>query len=149
VSADDIQAITELLYRYAELMDAGDFDAAAALFCHARVRVGSGDAGLVDAEGLRAIWQTTVIRYADGTPRTRHVVTNPIVEIEADRTLAAARSTYTVFQQADGAALQPIITGRYHDRFARVDGEWRFSERDYTLVDLLGDVSGHLRIELG
>ena len=33
-------AITNLLYRYAECIDSGDFAGAAALFAHARVKVG-------------------------------------------------------------------------------------------------------------
>jgi hypothetical protein len=27
-----------------------------------------------------------------------------------------------------------------------MDGQWRFSERDYALLDLVGDVSQHLLI---
>jgi hypothetical protein len=42
-----------------------------------------------------------------------------------------------------GAPLQPIVAGRYLDRFARVDGAWRFAERRI-LVDLVGDLSRHL-----
>jgi 3-phenylpropionate/cinnamic acid dioxygenase small subunit len=89
-----------------------------------------------------------VIRYPDGTPRTKHVTTNVIVEVEPGGDRAAARSYYTVLQQVEGGALQPVVAGRYHDRFERVDGAWRFAERDYTLVDLVGDVSRHLRIEV-
>jgi len=148
LSVDDRRVITELLYRYAELMDRGDLDGAAALFTHARVRVASGDHGIIDGDGLREIWESTVILYADGTPRTSHVISNPIVELDPDGTSATARSVYTVFQVV-GGSLQAIVAGRYHDRLARVDDGWRFTERDYTLVDLVGDVSGHLRIELG
>ncbi|HUH71440.1 MAG TPA: hypothetical protein VLZ05_22695 [Mycobacterium sp.] len=45
---------------------------------------------------------------------------------------------------ADEFALQTLVTGRYHDRFERVDGRWRFSFRDLTLIDKVGDVSHHL-----
>jgi len=40
--------------------------------------------------------------------------------------------------------LQPIVSGRYHDRFERRDGQWRFVQR-HVRTDLLGDVSRHLR----
>jgi len=40
-----------------------------------------------------------------------------------------------------------VASGRYHDRFERVDGIWRFSERDFTMVDLVGDLSHHLTID--
>jgi hypothetical protein len=41
-------------------------------------------------------------------------------------------------------ALQPIVSGRYHDSFERRDGRWRFAERRVR-TDLVGDVSRHLR----
>jgi hypothetical protein len=50
-----------------------------------------------------------------------------------------------VIQQTDDFPLQTIVTGRYHDRFERVDGRWRYCFRDYTLIDMVGDVSHHLK----
>jgi 3-phenylpropionate/cinnamic acid dioxygenase small subunit len=143
----DRDAISTLLYRYAELIDTGDFAGVAELFRHARLRVGPGPEGLIDAEAMRQVFEQTVIRYDDGTPRTKHVTTNVIVEVGDDALTATARSYYTVLQQVDGP-LQPIVAGRYHDRFERADGQWRFVERDYTLMDLVGDVSRHLRMQL-
>jgi 3-phenylpropionate/cinnamic acid dioxygenase small subunit len=148
VSADSV-AICNLLYRYAEFMDLGDFAGAAALFAGARIRIGPGDEGFVDSAGVLAIWESSVIRYGDGTPRTKHVTTNAIVDIDASGASATARSYYTVFQQVDDFALQPIIAGRYHDRFSKVHGAWQWAERDYSLVDLVGDLSHHLTMDLG
>jgi 3-phenylpropionate/cinnamic acid dioxygenase small subunit len=141
----DATAITNLLYRYAELMDLGDLDGIALLFTHARIKMGD---DYVDAATVRARWEESVIFYPDGTPRTKHVTTNPIVEFDAAGTTATCRSYYTVFQQVEDTALQPIIAGRYHDRFELVDGAWRWAERDYSLVDRVGDLSRHLRIEV-
>ncbi len=141
---DESVHITNLLFRYAELMDAGDFPGAAELFRHARIKL-SGDQ-YVDADGVLAVWEGGVKRYPDGTPRTKHVTTNAIVEI--DGATATARSYYTVFQQTDDFPLQAIIAGRYHDRFEKVDGAWRWAERDYSLVDLVGDLSRHLTMEI-
>ena len=83
--------------------------------------------------------------YDDGTPRTKHVTTNPIVEVDEALGTATCRSYYTVLQQIGDGPLQPVVAGRYHDRFERVADEWRFSERDYSLMDLTGEISGHLR----
>jgi len=135
--------ITNLLFRYAECMDAGDFAGAASLFAHARIKLA--DDAYVDSAGVLAVWEAHVIRYECGTPRTKHVTTNPIVEVDEAAGTAACRSYYTVFQQVGDTPLQPIIAGRYHDRFERVDGAWRFVERDYSLTDLVGDLSRHLR----
>ena len=82
--------------------------------------------------------------HADGTPRTKHVTTNPIIEVDEDAGTAICRSYYTVLQQTEESPLQTIVAGRYHDRFERVDGRWRFSYRDLTLIDMVGDVSRHL-----
>jgi 3-phenylpropionate/cinnamic acid dioxygenase small subunit len=91
---------------------------------------------------------STTIRHADGTPRTKHVLSNPIIEVDEAAGTAACRSYYTVLQQTETLPLQPIVAGRYHDRFRRIEGEWRFTQRDYTMLDLIGDTSQHLRMDL-
>ncbi len=136
--------ITNLLYRYAECIDAGDLAGAAALFEHARIRIGGPDTDTIDAARLLGIWKSLIVLHPDGTPRTKHVTTNPIIEIDEAAGTASCRSYYTVLQQTDGIPLQTIVTGRYHDRFERVGGQWRFSYRDLTLIDMVGDVSRHL-----
>lgn len=147
MTSDEV-AITNLLAVYAEAMDAGDFEAAAALFDAAELVVAPGSPTLI-ADEMLAIWRVNVIVYDDGTPRTRHVVTNPIVEIEDGGTVARCRSVYTVLQQVDDGPFSAIVSGRYHDEFAKdVGGNWRFTRRDYSLVDLVGDVSRHLRMQL-
>ena len=144
--ADDVTAVTNLLYRYAELMDAGRFeDLEAELFARARFTVAPPPADPIDGAAMAALIIATTIRHADGTPRTRHVITNPIVEIDRSAGTATCRSYYTVFQQTDRLLLQPIAAGRYHDRFSRSEGGWHFTERDYTMLDMIGDVSQHLR----
>ncbi|HTX96745.1 MAG TPA: nuclear transport factor 2 family protein [Mycobacterium sp.] len=134
--------IANLLYRYAECIDTGDLVGAAALFEHAQIRVGPEDT--IDAGRLLGIWKSLIVIHADGTPRTKHVTTNPIIEVDEDAGTATCRSYYTVLQQTDQIALQIIVAGRYHDRFERVGEQWRFCYRDLTLIDMVGDVSRHL-----
>ena len=141
-------AITNLLYRYAELMDAGELEQVAALFEHACVTLGG---GLV-VEGSAAMldqWRAIVRIYPCGTPRTRHVVTNPILEIDEAAGTATCRSVYTVFQQTPDLQLQAIASGRYHDSFERIDGTWRFATRDYSMLDFIGDLSQHMLRAVG
>jgi 3-phenylpropionate/cinnamic acid dioxygenase small subunit len=90
----------------------------------------------------------TTIRYSDGTPQTKHVITNPIIEVNEGEGTATCRSNYVVFQQTDTLVFQAIVAGRYRDKFLRINGEWRFAERDYSLVDMVGDISQHLRMDL-
>ena len=85
-----------------------------------------------------------MILYEDGTPRTKHVITNLVVDVDDGSAHASARSYFTVLQATDGVPLQPIIAGRYEDQFEKVDGTWRFSER-IIHPDLHGDLSKHMR----
>ncbi|MNT87133.1 hypothetical protein D3C72_2275060 [compost metagenome] len=49
-----------------------------------------------------------------------------------------------MLQGTSDLPLQPIATGRYHDEFERIDGVWRFTFRDYSMLDVVGDLSRHL-----
>src|SRR5205085_1672733 len=62
--------------------------------------------------------QTTRIHEDTGTPRTKHVTTNLIIDVDDESDTARARSYFTVLQAAPGLDLQPVIAGRYHDRSA-------------------------------
>lgn len=139
--SDSALAITNLLHRYAEAIDAGHLEEAAALFRHARIEAGGN--GTLDHTGLLALWRRLIVLYPCGTPRTRHLISNPIVEIDEAAGTASARSCYTVFQATEQLPLQAIASGRYRDRFARIDGQWCFTTRAYRL-DLTGDMSRHL-----
>jgi 3-phenylpropionate/cinnamic acid dioxygenase small subunit len=138
-------AIANLLGRYAEAIDSGRFEDAAALFTHARVRRTRPRVEELDAAGLLALWKDKIILYEDGTPRTKHVITNLIIDVDEDRRVATCRSCYTVYQQTDDFPLQVIAAGRYHDAFECRDSEWHFVYRDYSLLDLVGDRSSHDR----
>lgn len=135
--------ITNLLYRYAELMDEGRLEDVAALFEHAEITMGGGQV-VHGAAAMLDQWRRFVRIHPCGTPRTRHVITNPILAVDEAAGTASCRSYYTVFQQTDTLALQPICGGRYHDTFVRVEGAWRFATRDYSMLDMIGDLSQHL-----
>ncbi|WP_327229705.1 nuclear transport factor 2 family protein [Streptomyces murinus] len=135
-------AVPNLIARYAELVDSGDFAGVGELFA-AAVFIGSGE----PAEGAAAVegmLRDTVIRYEDGTPRTHHAVSNLAVEVDEKSGIATARSYVTVFQALPELPLQAIVAGRYEDRFERRGGRWGFAERRVR-IRLVGDVRGHLR----
>jgi 3-phenylpropionate/cinnamic acid dioxygenase small subunit len=142
----DHVAIANLVYRYAELIDAGDFDGLGALFGDAVVTAEGSDVSWRGAQAITEMYLGSTRRHADGTPRTKHVTTNLVVEIDDAREHATCRSYYTVLQQTDDLALQPVIAGRYHDDFRR-DVQWRFTRR-HIFVDLTGDLAHHLLFEL-
>ena len=142
----DREQILELIYRYAELIDAGDFDGVGELLDRAAFG-GPRTPTATGARQIAGIFAITTKRFPEtGTPRTRHLVLNPIVEIEGDT--AAARSTFCVVQATDRVALAPIVVGRYYDRFARDPGGWYFTER-IADVEMAGDTTDHLLIDPG
>jgi 3-phenylpropionate/cinnamic acid dioxygenase small subunit len=144
--ADGAREIENLLYTYAERIDAGDLEGLAELFAHGRILPspgGSRTTAVEGREGVLAMYRAVTRLYPDGTPRTRHVTTNAIIEVDDPAGTAAARSSYTVLQQTDVLPLQAIICGRYHDTFQRIDGRWWFATRTM-FVDLVGDLSQHL-----
>lgn len=134
--------IRNLLFTYAERMDAGDLSGVGELFAEATYRSEDGTV-LRGARELREVLSAVVILYA-GVPRTKHVTTNVIIEVAAGGAEATARSYFTVFQSLEDFPLQTIVAGRYTDRFERVDGAWRFADR-LVAMELLGDLSRHLR----
>ena len=145
--SDARSAIEHIVFGYAERVDAGDFTGVAELFAHARYRGGGyEDSGTEGSQPVLQTMEQMVIRYEDGTPRTKHVTTNLVIDADEDAGAATSRSYFTVFQQLEDFPLQPIIAGRYHDSFALVDGEWRLTER-VILCDLVGDLSHHLTID--
>lgn len=149
--ADSAREIENLLYTYAERIDAGDFEGVADLFTHGRILPSPDAPREASFEGRDAVlgMYTAATRlYEDGTPRTRHVTTNAIIEVDEAASTATSRSYYTVLQRTEELPLQPIICGHYHDTFKRIDGAWWFDTRTM-FIDLMGDLSKHLLYSLG
>ena len=84
------------------------------------------------------------VHIYDRVPATKHVITNVAVEVDDDGRTASARSYFTVFQARPELPLQPILAGRWHDRFKREDGRWRFADR-LIHTDLVGDLRFHIK----
>ena len=152
-SSESRSAITDLIYRYAELIDVGDFDGLGRLL--ARASFGGPETPKASgAENIAGLFAMTTRRFPEpegrrppagaGTPKTRHLVLNPIVEIDGDA--ATARSTFCVVQATGRVPLQPIVVGRYYDEFARDQDGWHFTAR-IADVEMVGDVSDHLLID--
>jgi 3-phenylpropionate/cinnamic acid dioxygenase small subunit len=140
--SDAHEAIRNLLGRYCELMDAGDWSGLGDLFAGAvLLDDASGAEAARGRDGVRRLYESTKT-YA-GSPRTRHLTTNTIIEVAEAGDRATARSAFVVLQAVDGLPLQPIAAGRYRDTFAVTDGRWHFIERRFSL-DLVGDLSHHL-----
>ena len=132
------QCILALMAEYCDSIDRGDLDGCAALFRGGRW----GIAGEL-AEGEVAVRALLAnVALYDGLPRTRHLMSNLLIEVAADGNHAHSRSCIMVMQAAPGFALQPIFIGSYHDVFVRENEQWCFRER-VIVPDLVGDLSRH------
>jgi SnoaL-like domain len=139
-SFEDWLAIHTLVMIYAEHIDSARFAEAAAMFENATYRVEHLSEQYQSPAELQEFFASRRL-FADGTPRTKHVFTNVIIEVDGHR--AHASSYATVFQQTDELPLQPIACGRYLDTFERRGDGWRFTDRLITEF-LLGDRSQHV-----
>jgi len=149
-------AITKLIYTYAERIDDGDFAGVGDLFAHATLTFeGFGDA-VSGRDAIEALYTRSTRRYEDGTPRTKHVMTNVMVDVDDNHDVhggdapatARSRSYFTVLQAVPGAlALQPVIAGRYRHTYERVDSQWRVATMHIT-IDLVGDLGHHMLFDL-
>jgi len=140
---NDVQAIKNLVYSYAELLDTGDIEGLARLFTGATLRTsGTSD----EHQGAAAVQRLIedAVHFYDGIPGTKQLITNVIVAVADDRRSATARSYYTALQGRPELPLQPILAGRWHDRFEREVERWRFADR-LIYTDLLGDLRFHIK----
>lgn len=137
-----VSGITSLLHDYARRLDAGDLGGVATLLDRAQILV----SGRVIGSGrdfVEEFLRSAVIIHPDGTPRTRHVIAQPVIDV-ADGSHATVRSQFTVLQAGpDGAYV--VMVGHHHDAMTVDDGAWRFASRDYGDVTYVGDTSRHLR----
>jgi len=138
----DYQRIQQLVYGYAERVDAGDFEAVAALMNKARLLFLPSAEVLEGSSQVLAAHRRRVKVYSHtGTPCTTHYVNNLVIELDGNK--ASAQSLFTVTQALENFPLQTIMAGRYYDRFVKEREEWRFSKRTIA-PEYFGDLSFHL-----
>ena len=129
--------IENLMARYCRTYDEGDLDSYAELFRHGTI------SGMSDHDEIVAFHRENVFFY-DGKPQTRHVVSNIEIEIDEEAGTADGRSYLTCYQALPDYPFRPLFVGSYIDKFARIDGEWHFADRQFEM-HLLGDISRHGR----
>lgn len=147
---NDLDHVRNLLGRYCERIDAGDLAGVGALFARGALAGGEGPPFAAGAEAVAAFYAAGT-QLHHGSPRTKHIVSGTVFGATAADGTLVARSSYLVLQAVAGLPLQPIITGRYVDTFARSgeetdegrDGGWYFQLRRFH-VDLVGDLGHHL-----
>jgi len=140
----DREAIHRLILEYPRACDAGDFEGLGECFAHARVQFGLGDV-VQGAANIEKFFREMMFIYEDGTPRVLHHATNCIIDFEPGGERAGATTWYVTFQEIpEVMPLQVIVSGQWHDRFEKRDGEWRMVERRFN-PKFKGDTSRHVK----
>jgi hypothetical protein len=107
------------------------------------LRIHGANNALEGADAVQRYLESTVQLY-DGVPGTKHLVTNLIVDVDDKRRSATVRSYYMALQARPELPLQPILAGRWHDRFERDGDRWWLTER-LIHSDLVGDIRFHIK----
>ena len=118
---DDIR---NLLFRYCEMIDGGDVDGLAELFADATIVAEDGSPIASGRDQVRNMYGAGDRRErTSGARSTKHITTNVLVEVDEDGDAAIVRSYWVLLvSTSPDDPVRPVLAGRYHDRFARVDG---------------------------
>ena len=120
----DRAAISDVLARYCDRLDAYDIDAVALLFCtDARTDYGPGRGGPVSGRG--AI-RDRIARGQAAFRRTHHQVGHHTIEVVGDRASGVA-AALTWHERPDGT--RELLALRYIDEFRRIEGQWLIAQR--------------------
>jgi len=145
-------AIEDIVFRYAEAVDEGDYAALAKVLHHCTLVMPNGN-NIVGGSAIAANYRSIIVLYdaaeqrvkfAPGaSPRTRHVTTNLIYEFSDDVTSANVRSYFSVYQNLGGQ--NPLIAGgRYLDRYSIGADGWQIDERAVR-IEQPTDMRAHLQ----
>jgi ketosteroid isomerase-like protein len=140
---NDQWEISNLVARYAELLNLGEVDAVAELFRHGRITSSNSDAVHEGSEAVAAMYRESV-HFPEKVPDTLLFTSN--LQISVDGDTATGKAYFLGMHQTPGG-IAPVIAGRYHDEFRRIEGQWWFHHR-HMIPDLTGDLSSHLRVPL-
>lgn len=131
--------IYRILCAYCEGIDTGDFDAVARIWEHGRWFFADGPG----SEPVRRWLEENLIVY-DGIPRTKHQLSNVVIDVDDESGTAFVRCCVSVHQAAPDFPLQPIFVGRMNAEFVRLNDRWWWRSQE-VLPDLIGDLSRHSR----
>ena len=82
---DHARVIENLVYRYADRIDAGDLDGVAELFTHGRIygmEDGPPETVFEGATRVRQMYEMATRLYDDGAPKTKHFTSNVQVYVD-------------------------------------------------------------------
>jgi uncharacterized protein (TIGR02246 family) len=121
---EDTTAILQLYARYNTAIDTGDGETFGQCFAENGV-FEPGHATITGHENLVEFAHQT----HNAMPLMRHNATNILVDGDGSN---ATSSSFLIGYLA-GKEYKVIVTGRYADKLAKIDGRWRFTERVFSM----------------
>jgi hypothetical protein len=138
--------IEQKIYRMGYALENGDFALVGTLLRFATF--GADRLGRRILQGEQAIrdqYTKTNITYPGHGRATREIYTNVLIDIDLEHGTAKSTTAYTVAQQTPGgtARFELLVAGRYEDEWAKLDGEWHWTDR-YIVVQFRNDLDAHM-----
>jgi ketosteroid isomerase-like protein len=144
--SSDHWEISDLIARYAELLNLGQIEELGELFRHGWISSATNDDVYEGTEAVIGMYRKSVV-FPEKLPDTLLFTSNLQLHIEGD---AAKGKAYFLGMHQTAGGVAAVIAGRYHDEFRRIDRRWWFHHR-HMIPDLAGDLSSHLTepLEMG
>jgi hypothetical protein len=138
--------IEQKIFRMGYALEDGDFATVGELLRHATFGADMiGRKAFRGRDEITAQYERTNITYPGKGRATREMYDNVVVDIDLDAGTARSTTMYTVAQQVprDGARFELLVAGRYVDEWARIDGEWHYTDR-FIEVQFKNDLDRHM-----
>ena len=124
-TVEDKLAIEELIARYNQSLDRGDYETWLSCWADDAVFDGLGRV-LTGIAPIREFANAYDADYRLRIPALKHFTVNVLSQIDGDR---ATSSSYLQLTSMGAKGGQILFTGRYEDDLKRVQGRWQFARR--------------------
>lgn len=141
--SSDHWEISNLIARYAELLNLGRIEEVGELFRYGRITSEGNPNTYTGTDEIVAMYRESVV-FPEKVPDTLIFTSNLQIEVDGER--ATGKAYFMAVHQTE-RGVGTVLAGRYHDRYAKIDGRWWFEHR-HMWPDLTGDLSTHLTATL-
>jgi len=138
MSVEDVEAIRHLQATYSFLVDGRRYEELGELLADAVFRL-TWEAEEIETDEIRGA-EAIVAYYQEhqrGRRPSRHLITNEAIEVAEDGQSAVSYSYLTSVGYPPRPPEPPIVilSGHYEDRFEKIDGRWRITQK-YCVMEL-------------
>jgi len=141
--SSDHWEISNLIARYAELLNLGRIEEVGELFRYGEITSEGNPNTYTGTDEIVAMYRESVV-FPEKVPDTLIFTSNLQIEVDGER--ATGKAYFMAVHQTE-RGVGTVLAGRYHDRYAKIDGRWWFEHR-HMWPDLTGDLSTHLTATL-